>query len=152
MIFSEVQNGNRALLIDKHPVQQSWFPNIPFWSLGRIILINGVRLENKLIINPKLQSIIYIYKTYSYIFCQSCIYIYILFYTYRYMIPDRKPGPPSSSYWVSIANLPRSPDLRKALADPIVRKKNAMCDLRGRIQKDLDSFDAPWFNLTLLHF
>ena len=95
--------------------------------------------------------IVYIY-IYIYTFCQSCIYIYIIFYTYRYMIPDRKPGPPSSSYWVSIANLPRSPDLRKALADPIVRKKNAMCDLRGRIQKDLDSFDAPWFNLTLLHF
>ena len=36
---------------------------------------------------------------------------------------------------------PRSPELRKVLGGNISRKKNAMCDLRGKIQGKVDDLN-----------
>ena len=45
------------------------------------------------------------------------------------------------------SDLPRSPDLRKAMGDPITKKKKGMCDLRGRIQAQMDSFNVSWSSI-----
>lgn len=47
------------------------------------------------------------------------------------------------------SDLLRSPDLKKAIGDPITKKKNAMCDLRGRIQGRIDAFEVSWLSIRL---
>lgn len=55
--------------------------------------------------------------------------------------------------WVGQASdLPRSADLKKAIGDPIIKKKKAMCDLRGKIQAQIDSFEVPWSRIEFIIF
>lgn len=56
------------------------------------------------------------------------------------------PQPPlpsfrDSRFWEPI-DIPRSVDLKKAIGGHLVKKKNAMCDVRCKIQAQVDSFTA----------